>query len=860
MLIASEKDKSLKSLSMISRHQAFWTFVFFISLSVYTLGANPFAGETVAPFDQLLEHPGWASAQSNRKAVHFEQSDIVDSQLPIWITLKDQIRKGESPLWYPNGAGGQPTALELCNPTFLLFLSIKDHALAYYLVGLAKLVISGFGGYLLLRIFLPWLPSIWGGIVYMLCGFNATWFFWEHVATSMWIPWLLWATVLYLKTEELKWLPAIAVVSLLLIFGGFPAIAGFGFYAFALLVLVWNVLSFFGIVGDKPKHADHLKHFVKKTAFPFLAVGIAFVMSAVALIPFIDSMTGINLNYRTALKNTFSIHDLRLFIAYDNPPRLDRTIYVGAPACILALLGVFALLKTEDKSLKIFILFNVMLIIVSLLIAFGLVPHRLLEALPVFNTYRWGRLVILTLLGLAALSAVGLDFIGIMLQTLSGRYLRLTPMHAQRVIVVVMIGIIAVQFHLEKKLFNTYNATVPSAWFYPSTPSLAYVKKNLKPLQSVIADASYWYTGTLGAYGIPEWYAHSFRTDKEKEVLNNLVYDPFPLPTSMILDGANIQFNSPLMDALVVKYVLVNKNFAEHKVRISLPELSHSPAPPLPDNAWRQRINLPNDMAIADLGFLFSTFGEEHAPANIRLALYNDKGEMLSMVLDKKDISDNMWVYFDFPDKVFLKKGAHSLGLSLVNYAGTDKLTVWATKTQENSGNFLEVNGFKTNVSLKVRISYYEKIVPAIDAGKWKMIDQEKDILIFENKHVTNSAYFIKKLDASSNAHIDFSGVDVKRPSSDLIQVNYSGGDAGWIVLPMHLHPGWKASIDDRQVQYDTYLGIVPAIPVQGASRIIFKYQPASFRWGVIVSLAGVFIFLLFTRYCMRNVRQDGIA
>ncbi len=860
MSLAGEKDGNP---AMISRHQTFWTVAFFICLSVYTMGANPFAGETVAPFDQLLEHPGWASVQSNRKAVHFEQSDIVDSQLPIWITLKEQIRKGESPLWYPNGAGGQSTSLELCNPTFLLFLSIKDNALAYYFVGLAKLVIAGFGGYLLLRIFLPWLPSIWGGIVYMLCGFNATWFLWEHVATAMWIPWLLWATVLYLKTEELKWLPAIATVSLLLIFGGFPAIAGFGFYAFALLVLVWNVLSFLGVIGDKPKHADRLKPFVKKTAFPFLAVGIAFVMAAVALIPFIDSMTGINLNYRTALKNTFSIHDLRLFVAYDNPPRLDRTIYVGVPACILALLGVFAIFKTEDKSLKIFILFNAMLIIVSLLIAFGLVPHRLLEALPVFNTYRWGRLVILTLLGLAALSAVGLDFIGTTLQTLSGRYLRLTPMNAQnaqRIIAVMMIGIIAVQFHLQKKLFNTYNAVAPSAWFYPSTPSIAYVKEHLKPLQSVIADASYWYTGTLGAYGIPEWYAHSFRTDKEKEILNNLVHDPFPLPTSMILDGANIQFNSPLMDALAIKYVLVNKNFTKHKVRISLPELSHSLAPPLPDNAWRQRINLPNDMAIADFGFLFSTFDKEHAPANIRLALYNDKGEILSMVLDKNDVSDNMWVFFDFPDKVFLKKGAYSLGLSLVNYMGTDKLTVWATKTQENTGNFLEVNGFKTDVSLKLRISYYEEVVPAIDAGKWNVIGQEKDILIFENRQVTNSAYFIKKLDASSNARIDFSMLDVTRPSADLIKIDYSGKEAGWVVLPMHLHPGWKASVGNRQVNYDTYLDILPAIPVRGASSIVFKYQPESFRWGVIVSSVGVFVFLLFSWYCLRSVQRRCAA
>ena len=98
---------------------------------------------------------------------------------------------GRARYWWPYGTGGQPVSFELLNPAFLLFLVVKDNALAYYLVGLFKLVIAGFGGYLLLRIFLRWLPSMWGGIVFMLCGFNAAWFFWDQVATAMWIPWLL---------------------------------------------------------------------------------------------------------------------------------------------------------------------------------------------------------------------------------------------------------------------------------------------------------------------------------------------------------------------------------------------------------------------------------------------------------------------------------------------------------------------------------------------------------------------------------------------------------------------------------------------------------------------------------------------
>ena len=47
------------------------------------------------------------------------------------------------------------------------------------------------------------------------------------------------------------------------------------------------------------KDTQKLKLYFKKTALPLLAVGIAFLMSAITLIPFLDSMSGIDLSYRT---------------------------------------------------------------------------------------------------------------------------------------------------------------------------------------------------------------------------------------------------------------------------------------------------------------------------------------------------------------------------------------------------------------------------------------------------------------------------------------------------------------------------------------------------------------------------------
>jgi hypothetical protein len=859
-------DKS-KTLTFFQRHDAFSALIVFVCLSVYALGANPFAGQTVAPFDRLLQFPGWSTIQSDRSAVHTERSDILDSQLPTWITLKDQIRKGETPLWYPNGAGGQPISLELCNPAFLLFVAIKDNAVAYYMVGLAKLVISGFGCYLLLRIFLRWLPSMWGGIVFMLCGFNAAWFFWEQVTTAMWIPWLFWATVSYLKTEDRRWLPAIAICSLLLIFGGFPPVAAFGFYAFALLIIAWNISDFIK-GGDVTPPSPPLKlrggsgalfiksfEILKKTALPLLAVGISFLMSAITIIPFRDFLSGTDQSRRTGFGPRFSIHDLSIFFSFENPPPVERTVYVGIAVLIFSLVGIFQAFRTADEKLRKFILLNLFLVIVTISITFGLLPEGLIRALPVFNSNPWGRLIVITLLALSVLSAVGLNFIEIKLRELSSRYFGLTPLNAHLIMTVLLIGIIAVQFHSQKSLFNRFNAVVPSAWFYPLTPSIKYVKEHLRPLQSVIADAnSYWFAGTLGAYGIPEWYAHSYRTDREKEVLSELAHNRSKSPTTMVIDGKSIRFNSPLMDKLAIKYLLVNKDMGNKRL-FELAELSHDPAPPLPYNVWKQYIYIPENIVAGAIGFSFVTYGEEHAPANVRLTLYrdSDKNFFLDSYLDKNEITEKEWAFFPLPDKTFLDKGGYYLVLSLPGYSGPRSLTVWATKNKDNTGSFLEINGAKTDLSLIWKIGYFEDM--DLVAKNWKMITLENDNVIYENRHVTNSAYFVKDLDASGDG-ADFSDLDVKRISVDRIEIDNTHRDAGWIVLPMSLHPGWKAYIDDRQVKYDTYLGILPAIPVNGPSHVTFEYEPKSFHSGLKVSLAGLFVFLVFSGFCLGRLKS----
>jgi len=840
--------------NIFSRHQNLAALLVFFCLAIYGLGANPFAGQTVGPFDWLVEFPGWWTVQSDRDAVFRGQSDILNSQLPAWITLKKQIRNGAGALWYPNIAGGAPVSLELCNPAFLIFLAVKDNALAYYLAGLAKLVIAGFGAYLLVRIFVGWLPAVWGGAVFMLCGFNAAWFFWEQVTTAMWIPWLLWATAMYLKTGSSRWLPAITITSLLLIFGAFPPVGAFGFYSFALLLLTWNIYSYFSGKHKGFKELNGLKDLTLKTVLPLLAAGIAFIMAAVTLIPFMASISGVNLGWRVGVGTPFRLHDLTNFFSYSQPLRIETTAYLGIIACILAVLGILPLFVKQNRHLKLFVFFNIILVILSLLITFGLLPHKLISSLPVFRSNSWGRLIVIVLLGLSVLSALGLDFLAGKIRDLLTRYLKIAPGYAHWLVIVAVVLLFVWQFQSQKKLFNSFNAVAPSDWFYPLTPSIRYVQEHSGPLESVIADETFINSGTLGAYGIAEWYAHSFKTDREKEVLAQLVADPFASPTAATIKANKINYFSPLMDKLVIKYLLLNKRLIEHEKILDVPGTVIGLAQPLPGNSWRQHISMPGDMMIGYIGFVFATSNKEYAPANVHLTVYDsDGGVFAESELSRHRITSNDWSYFKFPEKVFFEKGDYSMALSLIDYNGPDSLTAMVTQDQVDLGRYLEVNNTRSGTSMKLRIATYDRINLAMFERKWNILDLESDIVVFENKDVTNGAYFIDNLDAANDI-LDFSGIDIEQPSSDLIRISYTKSNAGWIVLPMHLHSGWKAYVDDEPVQYDRFLDMMPAIPVNGgAGLVVFKYQPESFRKGLLASLTGFFIFLIFSGICFRR-------
>lgn len=532
--------------------ESIFVILFFTCVSFLYLGANIFSGEIVSPMDRLLVHIGWKESGISTPLINADRSDILDVRLPVWINARKKILNGEINLWDPSRSGGTPSIIFLGNSFisvgFLIFLIVGD-GLGFTLGLLAKLVIAGFGTYKLCRTQLETFPSIFGGLTYMMSGFNAGWLMWPHVETSIWIPWLLWAVI---KLEERPNRKSISIVALLvgmLIFGGFMSVSAYGFMLVTLLVL-W-----LAVIRIIQKDTEILK----RNLFILSGIILGLLLTSIQVIPFIEWLKEFDTSWRQggSFLNTYNLDTLWKPFRYSYNfngnivPKIEMSGYIGKITILFSLIALFHTLFLNKKKRLLIPLspaFWIAVTTITIMIAFNftLVTNFIYE-LPVFNNNLSNRLLVIIGLGFAIIGAYGF-------QKLSILKLMIQNSH---IIILVFVFIIALQIIDLGRIGQSQNAVVSSETFYPNTPTINYIITHIVPGQSVIATSdAYMVPGTLNAYGIYEWYAHGYFKISEKHVLDKIVHDAWVSNTAAMFNVDQIDMNSELIDALSIRYIL----------------------------------------------------------------------------------------------------------------------------------------------------------------------------------------------------------------------------------------------------------------------------------------------------------------
>ena len=192
------------------------------------------------------------------------------------------FREKHLPLWNPYQAYGAPLAADMqsqpFNPLFVLY-SLDPGPRTYNFFILTRFLLSGICAYLYLRLFLPFVPSIAGGIACMLSGYYILFYDMPHLSVEMLIPALFLATERLLREQSTSNVMLSIAVTFLCIVGGMPE------SAFLVLAFGYAYFLFRLAVGPHTRAArvTRLKYFL-------FAQGVGLALAAFLLVPFFEFM------------------------------------------------------------------------------------------------------------------------------------------------------------------------------------------------------------------------------------------------------------------------------------------------------------------------------------------------------------------------------------------------------------------------------------------------------------------------------------------------------------------------------------------------------------------------------------------
>jgi hypothetical protein len=819
---------------------------FFLAVAYVAFGANVFAGDVVAPMDLLSRFSGYTENGTPRPLVNVEMGDVLDSVLPIFRYAKRELSRGQLPLWNPLPAGGEPglplVFNGLVSPRFFFFLLLPD-GLGYTLGLIVQLALAGLGTHLLCRPGTGILPAAFAGVTFMLSGFNSSWTQWSQVSTSIWIPWMLWALGRLDRDASRRRVATLAAIVALLLFGGFPSVAGYGFYFAGTLGLILFA-SRLRRLGARPA--------VEFGAAAFSAVGLGVLLTAVQLVPSLYYLREFDLGARALHATGLPADALRALVDPDSIETqwTERTAYVGILPLVLS--GIALVLLAIRKSQR------AQPPLLSPMVWLGLLGFALcatystpasvaslLYRLPVLNFNPSGRMSSVMALAFAVLSGVATEA----LLTLSRPCLRrhVGASFSRIAPAVAIAGLIAVQVRDEGRTLPRHNAHAGKAWFFPVHPTVRYVLDHLGPDQSVLAVTdAYMLPGTLGSYGIPEWFGHAFRRPAERVALERVVREPWAPGTSARVAFDHIALQEPVLDRLGIRFILLASaaNPLEH---LRTPILAQPRADtPVPLEEAAEELTVGQTFTVREAAtacavrLRFGTYRAAHAGADVHLLLTGPNGVSAAATLPAAEITDNAWAEFALP-RLSLSPGDYSLRLGLLGDLPA-RVAVWSSRLD---GSFPDGARLASHATAPGDLTFELYGCDPDRAGGFRIAHSNEHLLVLENTEATSGAFLVAK-DAPADAALAPGTVRLLDYTASERRYEVNTPTAALLVRAARFWPGFRATVDGTPARVSSYASLFQATPVPAGTHVVnIRYFPEGGWLGGVLSGLGLGLFVL---------------
>lgn len=786
--------------------------VLYIAIAATALGANPFKGQTITPFDVLVSQRAWSFVDPQVEVRSYQRSDILNSRLPQWESAKEQIRDGQAPLWNDKIAGGGSFLTvnsNLFTPAFAIFAATPDPALGFYLAMLANLAIAGLGMHLFLRRHLGVLASVTGAITFELCGFNAAWLYWPHVFTLIWAPWLLWAIDRCAQSPGARNSLLTGCTTALACLGGFPFLSILVLQMAALYALV---LWAFRLRNGQP-HRRFAGWYAAGTVLGLL-------LAALPLIGLVYWLQQFDLGYRQGRGSYLDISQWKQLFppwAY-RTQRVEQTMYVGALMMALAITAL-ACGAARWRRLRPLPVFGVLLLIITAGLVFDLWPMWLVQWLPGMSFNAWSRAIGLLSIALIILGTTCLDHLW--------RRCRVNGLKTLRIAVAAVALLQVIEISM---FFRDFNGPVSAEYYFPDTPTIEYVRERSGPFDYVVTDRSFVMSGTLGVYGLREWLAHYFRSPELQAALHGMAERPFHShrASASRFPASSIKYESTTMADYNVRYVLIDSRHgpdARPPIE-SAGSAQHAPLPPMPGHRYLQGFSLPDsDNRLTGISVRLATYTRTGLPGRIMLGVHDLSGDLLGQAsLEAAGIVDNGFAEFQFEQPLSLPGGAHAFSLEYI--AGQPPalpITAWAHTSSESEK--LRINDQPNPGTIQYRLHTESR-----EGSRFRRVFAAAGTAVFENSDSPGGPYFVTAVERHADAR---SGdqVVVEHYSPDSFTLRYEGAAPGYVVVPMSMHRDWKVEVNGVMAEVQLKDGVMPAVPVSVPATIHFEYRARVLAW-----------------------------
>lgn len=442
-------------------------------LTIWLIFSSPFFIKGLVPYPSLYQanfFAPWSAYGIYEGPVKNNAMPDIITQIYPWKEYSISVLKnGQIPLWNPYSFSGTPHLANYqsspLTPFNLLFFLPISFINSWSILILLQPLLAGLGTYFYLRKSLSSIPSLFGAISFMFCGFLTSWMGYGTLGYAiLLLPYALLFVDEFLEKGKFRYLVLItSLIPLSLFSGHFQTSVYF-------LIALFGYILFFSI--NKRKQLFLLIFAFLSGLFismPQVLPSVEFYSNSVRQ-EIITKLEVIPLNYLPSLLAP----DI-----FGNPVTRNDWIghyaewngFSGTLALVLAVTGVVFSFHSSKK-----ILFFFLLGIFSILLAYD-TPLNLLIFnlnLPLFSTSASSRIIVLLSFSVAILSSYGLS------------YLLTEKVTFKRTVIQILISLfvltilwsvplLALSNHLERMIIARNNIIIPSFIIIAFTLSLVLV-------------------------------------------------------------------------------------------------------------------------------------------------------------------------------------------------------------------------------------------------------------------------------------------------------------------------------------------------------------------------------------------------